>query len=110
MISRAIEAAVAHGAAIAAVPVERHREARGARTGVIVETIPREEIFLAQTPQAFRRDVLGAASRSGRTGVEATDEAMLAERAGHAVQVVAGDRGEREDHDRRRSRRPGARA
>ena len=69
---------------------ERHGEARGA-AGVIVETLPREEIFLAQTPQAFRREVLGAAIELGRTAVAATDEAMLAERAGHRVHVVSGD-------------------
>ena len=49
---------------------------------MIAETIPRETIFLAQTPQAFRRDVLARAVALGRAGVEATDEAALAERAG----------------------------
>jgi 2-C-methyl-D-erythritol 2,4-cyclodiphosphate synthase len=34
---------------------------------------------------------LGAAVAIGRAGVDATDEAMLAERAGHRVHVVAGD-------------------
>jgi len=58
---------------------------------VISATIPRETIYLAQTPQAFRRDVLDAAVAIGRTGVEATDEAMLAERAGHRVHVIEGD-------------------
>ncbi len=63
---------------------------------MIVATLPRDEIFLAQTPQAFRRSVLMAAIAAGRSGgdgrgVEATDEAMLAEHAGHRVHVVAGD-------------------
>ena len=48
-------------------------------------------MYLAQTPQAFRRDVLSEAVALGRSGVEATDEAMLAERAGHRVHVVEGD-------------------
>ena len=52
---------------------------------------PRETIFLAQTPQGFRRDVLAAAVALGQSGVEATDEAALAERAGYAVHVVAGE-------------------
>jgi 2-C-methyl-D-erythritol 2,4-cyclodiphosphate synthase len=43
---------------------------------------------MAQTPQAFRRDVLAAAlAQSG----DATDEATLAERAGHRVQLVEGE-------------------
>ena len=93
LISRAIDAALAHGAAIAAIPA-RDTVKRVIETGgdvVISETIPREAIYLAQTPQAFRRDVLSAAVAIGRSGVDATDEAMLAERAGHHVHVVEGD-------------------
>jgi 2-C-methyl-D-erythritol 4-phosphate cytidylyltransferase/2-C-methyl-D-erythritol 2,4-cyclodiphosphate synthase len=90
VITRAIDAAIAHGAAIAAVPVSDTVK-RVAERGVIVETVARETIFLAQTPQAFRRHVLRDAIAVGRAGVEATDEAMLAERAGHPVHVVTGD-------------------
>jgi 2-C-methyl-D-erythritol 4-phosphate cytidylyltransferase/2-C-methyl-D-erythritol 2,4-cyclodiphosphate synthase len=54
----------------------------------IVETIPRDSIFLAQTPQGFRVDVLRDAIALGESGVEATDEAALAERAGHVVHIV----------------------
>jgi len=95
VIDRTIEAAAAYGAAIAAVEasdtvkrVERHPHG-----ALIVETIARDEIFLAQTPQGFRREVLAAAVALGRSGVEATDEASLAERAGHPVHVVAGESG-----------------
>jgi 2-C-methyl-D-erythritol 4-phosphate cytidylyltransferase/2-C-methyl-D-erythritol 2,4-cyclodiphosphate synthase len=97
VISRAIEGAVTHGAAIAALPVSDTvkrvalDEAK-AGGGVIVETLAREEIFLAQTPQAFRREVLQSAIAAGRS-TEATDEAMLAERAGYRVHVVIGDPG-----------------
>jgi 2-C-methyl-D-erythritol 4-phosphate cytidylyltransferase / 2-C-methyl-D-erythritol 2,4-cyclodiphosphate synthase len=93
LITRAIDAALEHGAAIAAVPARDtiKRVERAADNLVISETIPREAIYLAQTPQAFRREVLSAAVAMGRTGVEATDEAMLAERAGHRVHVVEGD-------------------
>jgi len=93
LISRAIDAAVTHGAAIAAIPARDtvKQVERGAEDVVISATIPRETIYLAQTPQAFRRDVLDAAVAIGRTGVEATDEAMLAERAGHRVHVIEGD-------------------
>jgi 2-C-methyl-D-erythritol 4-phosphate cytidylyltransferase / 2-C-methyl-D-erythritol 2,4-cyclodiphosphate synthase len=93
VISRTIDAAARYGAAIAGIEardtvkrVERH--ASGA---VVLETIPRETIFLAQTPQGFRRDVLAAAVALGRRGIEATDEAALAERAGYQVHVVEGE-------------------
>jgi len=92
LIDRTIDAAAAHGAAIAALQ-SRDTVKRVAGDGRITETIPRETIYLAQTPQGFRRDVLAAAIELGRSGVEATDEAMLAERAGYHVHVVDGDPG-----------------
>jgi 2-C-methyl-D-erythritol 4-phosphate cytidylyltransferase/2-C-methyl-D-erythritol 2,4-cyclodiphosphate synthase len=91
VISRAIEGAAATGAAIAAIPVGDTVKRVTIDSRLIVGTVPRDEVFLAQTPQAFRRHVLEAAIALGRSGVEATDEAMLAEQAGHPVQVVAGD-------------------
>jgi 2-C-methyl-D-erythritol 4-phosphate cytidylyltransferase/2-C-methyl-D-erythritol 2,4-cyclodiphosphate synthase len=95
LITRAIAAAAAHGAAIAAVPATDtvKRVTPDASAPVIVETLRREAIYLAQTPQAFRRAVLQDAVALGRTGIDATDEAGLAERAGHTVRVVEGDRG-----------------
>lgn len=93
VISRAIDAAAEYGAAIVAVPVrdtvKRVESIGGGK--VIAGTIPRETLYLAQTPQAFRRDVLRAAVALGRSGVEATDEAALAEQAGHQVHIVEGD-------------------
>ncbi|MCC7418559.1 MAG: 2-C-methyl-D-erythritol 4-phosphate cytidylyltransferase [Acidobacteria bacterium] len=95
LISRTIAAAAVSGAAVAAVPardtVKRGSpDPRGAGMQV-AETIPRESIFLAQTPQAFRRAVLVDALAAGETA-EATDEASLAERAGHRVAIVDGER------------------
>ncbi len=96
VIDRAIEAAVAHGAAIAAIPVRdtvKHAGpglADGSRP--ITATVPRESVFLAQTPQTFRRDVLARALAAGRE-IDATDEAMLVERLGLPVHIVEGDSG-----------------
>jgi 2-C-methyl-D-erythritol 4-phosphate cytidylyltransferase / 2-C-methyl-D-erythritol 2,4-cyclodiphosphate synthase len=61
------------------------------QTRLVRETIARDTVWLAQTPQGFRRRVLADAVAVGATGLDATDEAMLAERAGHTVRVVAGD-------------------
>jgi 2-C-methyl-D-erythritol 4-phosphate cytidylyltransferase len=55
--------------------------------GVVVETIPRDELMIVQTPQAFRADVLRAAHAAGP---EATDDAAVVEAAGGRVVVVAG--------------------
>src|SRR6516225_5284583 len=89
LIGRTIDAAAAHGAAIAALQ-SRDTVKRVSEAGVITGTIPRDQVYLAQTPQGFRRDVLAKAIALGRSGVDATDEAMLAEHAGFPVHVVEG--------------------
>ncbi len=92
LIIRTIEAASRHGAAIAALPAHDTVKQRAAGDDRFVgRTLARQSIVLAQTPQAFRREVLAAAVRLGRQGVEATDEAVLAERAGYRIALVEGD-------------------
>ena len=56
--------------------------------GVIAATVPRENLFRAQTPQAFRFATLLAAHRAGITG--ATDDASLLEAMGESVALVPG--------------------
>jgi 2-C-methyl-D-erythritol 4-phosphate cytidylyltransferase/2-C-methyl-D-erythritol 2,4-cyclodiphosphate synthase len=87
LIDRTIEAAIADGAAVAAVAAtDTVKRSDGA--GRVAETLPRERVFLAQTPQAFRVAVLRAALAAGG---DATDEAALAERVGHGVRLVEGE-------------------
>jgi 2-C-methyl-D-erythritol 4-phosphate cytidylyltransferase/2-C-methyl-D-erythritol 2,4-cyclodiphosphate synthase len=92
LISRTIEAALHTGAAIAALPardtVKRVDHLSGGP--LVVETLPRESTFLAQTPQAFRREVLEAALTRAAS-IHVTDEAMLVEHAGLPVQIVEGE-------------------
>jgi 2-C-methyl-D-erythritol 4-phosphate cytidylyltransferase / 2-C-methyl-D-erythritol 2,4-cyclodiphosphate synthase len=57
----------------------------------IAETVPRAGLWRAQTPQAFRLGVLNAAYAAWPAGEEPTDEAIVLERAGHAVALVPGD-------------------
>ncbi len=57
--------------------------------GRITATVPREGLYRAQTPQAFRFPVLLAAHRAS-VGVAATDDASLLEAAGEAVAIVPG--------------------
>ncbi len=91
LIDRVIAAAVETGAAVPAVRARDTVKRMDLDRHVVVETLPRDEIWLAQTPQGFRRDVLLDAIAAGERGVEATDDAMLAERAGHPVRIVPGD-------------------
>ena len=95
LVMRTIDAAVESGAALAALGVSdtvKLAGAVGSAGPIVVErTVPRERVFLAQTPQAFRTDVLAAAIDAGRGEVMATDEASLAESAGFPVRIVAGE-------------------
>jgi len=94
VIDRAISGAERHGAAIAAIgvrdTVKQAGDAFADGSRLIRATIPRDSVFLAQTPQAFRRDILARALDEGKD-VDATDEAMLVERLGVPVHVVEGD-------------------
>ena len=103
LVSRTIQAAVEAGAALAALPARDtvKRAKGGSVTGAgaaeagpyyVRDTLPRDTIHLAQTPQAFRRDVLAAALAYGaREASDVTDEATLAERAGYQVRLIEGE-------------------
>jgi 2-C-methyl-D-erythritol 4-phosphate cytidylyltransferase/2-C-methyl-D-erythritol 2,4-cyclodiphosphate synthase len=99
LITRTITAAAESGAALAALAsrdtVKRTQNPTAVVSGVsrtVIETLPRETIYLAQTPQAFRRDVLAQAIAAAvRAPLDATDEATLVERAGQAVRLVEGE-------------------
>ncbi len=90
LIERIVAAAIEHGAAIAALQATDTVK-RGDAARVIRGTLPRSEIFLAQTPQAFRAGVLRDALALASDAADATDEATLAEQAGHHVWLVDGD-------------------
>jgi 2-C-methyl-D-erythritol 4-phosphate cytidylyltransferase len=89
LIDAVFAAARAHGAALLAVPVVETVKRVGA-DGLIVETIPREGLYLAQTPQVFRRELLCRAyAHRSRLGQQATDDCQLVEAIGHPCAVVA---------------------
>ena len=91
IISRTVEAAQEVGAAIAALPAIDTIK-RADSTQNVAETLDRNEIWLAQTPQVFRRDLFLAALESAQNdGLQGTDCASIMERAGHTVALVEGD-------------------
>lgn len=87
LIERTVAAAAEDGAAVAAMRATDTVK-RGDAEGRVIETLPRQHVYLAQTPQAFRVDVLRDALA---IAADATDEATLAERAGHRVRLVEGE-------------------
>ena len=57
----------------------------------VENTVPRESLWFAQTPQAFRYEVLkNAFIRASEDGFTGTDEALLVERTGVKVKIVRG--------------------
>ncbi|MDT8265570.1 bifunctional 2-C-methyl-D-erythritol 4-phosphate cytidylyltransferase/2-C-methyl-D-erythritol 2,4-cyclodiphosphate synthase [Roseomonas mucosa] len=81
-----VEALERHHGAIPALPVSDTLKLCG--EGVIAGTVPRDNLFRAQTPQGFRFATLLEAHRNGPVG--ATDDAALLEAAGHSVALVPG--------------------
>lgn len=92
VISRAIDSALITGAAIPVVPVtDTIKVVDG--SGAITATPDRAGLRIAQTPQAFRFDViLEAHRRAAREGRDDfTDDAAIAEWAGLTVTTFEGD-------------------
>ncbi|MEP7382621.1 MAG: 2-C-methyl-D-erythritol 4-phosphate cytidylyltransferase [Gemmatimonadota bacterium] len=89
-IDAVIRQARAGTGAIAALPViDTLKEVD--HQGRIVRTIDRTQLWRAQTPQAFPRDMIERAHLDARRdGVTATDDAALCERLGLPVVVVRG--------------------
>jgi len=88
-IDRVFQIAIQSGAAILAAPVVATLK-RGNDHQQIVETVPRQDLWEAQTPQVFRRDwiVEGFAKR---TEDDITDDAQLLEKINHPVSIVSSD-------------------
>lgn len=89
-VEAVVEGAKRWGAATLAVPVkDTVKEARG--DGFVARTLPRDYLWLTQTPQAFRYSLLMEAHRHAREKkLTATDDASLVEALGHRVKLVPG--------------------
>ena len=91
MIVETIRAAEKVGAAILAAPVKATLKRVGADR-LIQATVPRENLWAAQTPQVFRRDlILEAYAKAKADAFWSTDDAALVEHMGRPVAIVEGD-------------------
>jgi 2-C-methyl-D-erythritol 4-phosphate cytidylyltransferase len=90
IIDAVFAAACAHGAALPALHVtETIKRAGGER--LTSETVSREGLYLAQTPQVFERGLLlNAYAQRFRLGPEVTDDCQLVEATGHSCAIVDG--------------------
>lgn len=88
-IDNVFRAAEESGAAILAIPVTSTLKQANPEEATISETVDRDHIWLAQTPQVFRRQLIfDAYARRGREPV--TDDSQLVERMGESVSLVMG--------------------
>jgi 2-C-methyl-D-erythritol 4-phosphate cytidylyltransferase / 2-C-methyl-D-erythritol 2,4-cyclodiphosphate synthase len=94
LISRAIEAARTHGAAVPGVAVADTVK-KIDQAAVVTETLDRSQLRMVQTPQAFAFALIADAhQRAAAAGREDfTDDAALAEWAGHRVLMFEGEAG-----------------
>ncbi len=90
-IQRSIDAAAEVGSAVVATPV-RDTIKRADAQHTIRETVSRQDLWLAQTPQTFQVGVIRAAHRwAQQRGILGTDDATLVEQMGRLVRLVPGD-------------------
>ena len=93
LIEDCIRAAAEEGAATVGVPVKDTVKEVGA-DGRVMRTCDRNLLWLTQTPQAFRRDIIENAHRAAvRDGYRGTDDTSLVERLGITVRMIRGDYG-----------------
>jgi 2-C-methyl-D-erythritol 4-phosphate cytidylyltransferase len=90
-ISGCIAALATHVAAVVALPCAA--TVKRARSDHTVETtVPRDDLWLAQTPQGLRRgEALAAFARAAQERWTCSDDVQVMERAGHRVALVPGD-------------------
>lgn len=91
MIDAVFAEAAKSGAAILAIPLHGTIK-RATDAGVIDGTVPRENLYEAQTPQVFKRQlILDAYANLPEEADSITDDAQLLELTGHPVQIVKSD-------------------
>jgi len=79
-VDNCIRMASGYGASVVCIPV--NDTVKKVEEGFVIKTVDREEIYLAQTPQAFRKDILELAFEMAfKDNFTATDDAMILEYA-----------------------------
>ncbi|HHT9155686.1 MAG TPA: IspD/TarI family cytidylyltransferase, partial [Candidatus Tripitaka sp. YC43] len=79
------------GAVIPAVPIQATVKEADSQNR-ITRTVDRGGLWMAQTPQGFRKEILlRAYDALAETGEEVTDDAQAVEKLGYPVEIVPGD-------------------
>lgn len=89
-IIESIRIADKYGAAVVAAPVKE--TIKRVEQDLVIETLPRQNLWQIQTPQSFKYDILKDAHEKARAeNYYSTDEAALVERYGYQVKIIRGD-------------------
>jgi 2-C-methyl-D-erythritol 4-phosphate cytidylyltransferase/2-C-methyl-D-erythritol 2,4-cyclodiphosphate synthase len=90
IVARVVAAARRHGSAVTALPAADTVKREGA-LGMVAGTVPRARLWLAQTPQAVRADLVPSWLKA-LAGSPVTDDVSPLEAAGLKVKLVLGSR------------------
>lgn len=90
MISRCVRETQGRGATFTGIPaIDTIKQVDG--SGKVMRTLERERLWMVQTPQTFRHDLIVSAHRQAQQeGFTGTDDASLVERLGHDVWAIPG--------------------
>ena len=89
-IERAVEQANVFGSVVVGVPVKDTVKKVDSRELKVDSSLNREELWAAQTPQVFRKEIILKAYAEGLRKYQVTDDAMLVEKLGVPVKMVMG--------------------
>lgn len=93
IIEQAVSEAKRCGAVVVGVPIKdtvKKCPVSNVQCPIIEETINRSELWAAQTPQVFQKEIILKAFKEGYNKREVTDDAMLVEKMGVPVKMVVG--------------------
>ena len=90
LIEEAVKLCATWDAVVAAVPVKQTVKKVNGRSLCVEQTLDREGLWEAQTPQVFKKDILVKA-HAKNTKDNPTDDAVMVERLGVEVKIIEGD-------------------
>lgn len=90
IIENAIVEAKKVGAVVVGVPVKDTIKKVSSKQLAVSSTVDRSQLWAAQTPQVFKKDIILKAYQAGKDKFQVTDDAMLVEKMGKPVKMVMG--------------------
>lgn len=92
ILKEAIEKTIRYKATVVAVPTKDTIKRVDVEQNTVKETLPREQLWLAQTPQSFKKELLLKAYHYAiEQKLAVTDDSSIVEAYGHKVAIVLGD-------------------